>query len=74
LVTHKELKDMVSKANLVHATLQGIQTDVLAIGEPLAEQTLKTRVQTLGKRIRPAEGGYSVGHFNIIAGTIVTCV
>lgn len=28
----------------------------------------------LAKRARPAEGGYSVGHFKITAGTIATCV
>jgi hypothetical protein len=28
----------------------------------------------LAKRTRPAEGGYSVGHFKITAGTIATCV
>lgn len=30
--------------------------------------------QLLAKRIRPAEGGYSVGHKKITAGTIATCV
>jgi hypothetical protein len=29
---------------------------------------------TLTKRLRPAEGGYSVGHYRITAGTIATCV
>ncbi|MGH9286568.1 MAG: hypothetical protein ACRD0M_12985, partial [Acidimicrobiales bacterium] len=29
--------------------------------------------QLLAKRVRPAEGGYSVGHFRITAGTIATC-
>jgi len=28
----------------------------------------------LGRRARPAEGGYSVGHYQITAGTIGTCV
>jgi hypothetical protein len=30
--------------------------------------------ELLARRIRPAEGGYSVGHFKITAGTIGTCV
>lgn len=30
--------------------------------------------QLLARRVRPAEGGYSVGHFGITAGTIATCV
>ena len=28
----------------------------------------------LARRVRPAEGGYSVGHYQITAGTIATCV
>lgn len=31
-------------------------------------------IQTLRRRIRPAEGGYSVGHVRITAGTIATAV
>jgi hypothetical protein len=31
-------------------------------------------VLTLTKRVRPAKGGFSVGHFKITAGTIATCV
>ena len=34
----------------------------------------ETAIQLLAKRVRPAEGGYSVGHFKITAGTIATCV
>jgi hypothetical protein len=30
--------------------------------------------EMLARRMRPAEGGYSVGHFKITAGTIGTCV
>lgn len=30
--------------------------------------------EALARRARPAEGGYSVGHFKITAGTIATCV
>lgn len=31
-------------------------------------------VELLARRARPAEGGYSVGHYKITAGTIATCV
>jgi hypothetical protein len=31
-------------------------------------------VEMLARRARPAEGGYSVGHYKITAGTIATCV
>ena len=37
-------------------------------------EPLDTGVELLAKRIRPAKGGYSVGHFRITAGTIGTCV
>jgi hypothetical protein len=76
LVTHKLEKDQVSKANLVPAKLAEMQTDVLAVGYPFAGagEPPNIDIQTLAKRIRPAEGGYSVGHINITAGTIATCV
>jgi hypothetical protein len=76
LVTHKLEKAQLSAANLVPSKLQDMQTDVLAIGYPVAGGGEPTAVapQTLAKRIRPAEGGYSVGHFKITAGTIATCV
>jgi hypothetical protein len=76
LVNQKLPKEAVSKADLVPDQLQGMQTDVLAIGEPFAggSEPSGAEIQTLAKRIRPAEGGYSVGHFKITAGTIATCV
>ena len=73
LVNQKVAKEQLTKAELVPAKLQGVQTDVLAIGEPFAGND-GIGVQTLAKRLRPAEGGYSVGHFQITAGTIATCV
>jgi len=30
--------------------------------------------ETVAARVRPAQGGWSVGHYNITAGTIATCV
>jgi hypothetical protein len=76
LVTHKLEKDEVSKADLVPPKLADMQTDVLAIGYPVAGggEPLAVGPQTLARRVRPAEGGYSVGHVNITAGTIATCV
>jgi len=76
LVTHKVPKEALSKADLVPSKLEGMQTDVLAIGEPIAGggEPPEAGIQSLAKRIRPAEGGYSVGHFKITAGTIATCV
>ena len=76
LVTQKLDKDQVSKADLVPSKLAEMQTDVLEIGYPFAGggDLLNAGIQTLAGRIRPAEGGYSVGHFKITAGTIATCV
>jgi hypothetical protein len=89
LVSHKMASDELSKADLVPATLAGMQTDVLEIGYPFAGvsapprlrtedglrvEPLETEIELLAKRVRPAKGGYSVGHFKITAGTIATCV
>lgn len=77
LVTHKLEKDQVSPKDLVPAKLGGMQTDVLAVGYVFAGghcEPSETGIQTLTKRTRPAKGGYSVGHKNITAGTIATCV
>ncbi|ADE14701.1 conserved hypothetical protein [Nitrosococcus halophilus Nc 4] len=73
LVTQKLAKSELSPSNLVPNKLQEFQTDVLDIGYPLAGQT-ETGTQTLASRVRPAKGGYSVGHKGITAGTIATCV
>jgi hypothetical protein len=76
LVTQKLPRESVAKADLIPDRLADMQTDVLSIGEPFAGsgQVLDADVQTLAKRVRPARGGYSVGHKDITAGTIATCV
>ena len=76
LVSQKLDKDQVSKADLIPPKLSEMQTDVLEIGYPFAggNNSLEVGIQTLTKKIRPAKGGYSVGHKNITAGTIATCV
>jgi hypothetical protein len=76
LVTHKVAKENLSKSDVVPAKLQNMQTDVLAVGQVFAGTNTLSNVstETLTKRSRPAEGGYSVGHFKITAGTIGTCV
>src|SRR6266849_863955 len=76
LVTQKLEKSQLNPADLAPPTLNGMQTDVLAVGYPFAGDTSMPQVgiQTLAKRARPARGGYSVGHFKITAGTIATCV
>jgi hypothetical protein len=78
LVTQKIAKEHLSSADMVPEKLADMQTDVLAVGYPMAgggeSLPLEATTQTLARRIRPAEGGYSVGHINITAGTIATCV
>ncbi len=77
LVSHKVAKEHLSKEHLVPSKLQDMPTDVLTVGHPVAGDMgapVDVGTQTLTKRVRPASGGYSVGHFQITAGTIGTCV
>jgi len=77
LVTNKIAKDELRAEDLAPGKLGDMQTDVLDVGYVFAggEATPReTGIQTLAKRIRPAQGGYSVGHKHITAGTIATCV
>lgn len=75
LVTHKVPKEDLPKAHLIPPKIETVPTDVLAVGYPMAGGgTPEVGIETLAKRARPARGGYSVGHKNITAGTIATCV
>jgi hypothetical protein len=87
LVTHKVASALLPDSAQAPAQLADMQTDVLEVGELQAlgyapEESYAsmdisspdTSSQTLARRIRPAEGGYSVGHIRITAGTIATCV
>ncbi len=76
LVTHKTGKEQLAKSDVVPTKFQEMQTDVLAVGYPFAGggEGDGAGIQTLARRIRPAEGGYSVGHYKITAGTLGTCV
>ncbi len=110
LVSHKVDKSELAKEDLVAGKLGEVDTDVLEIGFPIAQQfrsemrpgqrpragqLSRTAVEgdgapvamleeeeyiafaealMLARRVRPAQGGYSVGHFQITAGTIATCV
>ena len=76
LVSQKiETEDLLPD-DLIPTEINGMQTDVLAVGELFAYQAepIEVGVQALARRARPASGGYSVGHFKITAGTIGTCV
>jgi hypothetical protein len=75
LVTQKLEKKELSQNDMVPSEFKGVETDVLGIGIPYAGGNRPDAgAQTLASRVRPAKGGYSVGHYSITAGTIGTCV
>ena len=65
-------------------SIKKYKTDVIETGPIFAEphhtedlaqdEELDVGIQTLKGRIRPVEGGYSVGHYRITAGTMATAV
>lgn len=86
-VTQKE--DPPRREDVVPPTVQNFKTDVVETGpifasielmqqvQPtveLREQPVNVGVQALRARVRPVEGGYSVGHHRITAGTYATAV
>jgi hypothetical protein len=88
-VTHKLPKEQLKAEDLAPAkvsalaavteavggTGEKIPTDVVEVGYLFAlGDELGAGAQTLAKRMRPAMGGYSVGHKDITAGTIATAV
>jgi hypothetical protein len=75
LVTQKLEKKQLSDTDIISPEFKGVETDVLQIGIPYAGcDQLGAGSETLERRVRPAKGGYSVGHYKITAGTIGTCV
>jgi hypothetical protein len=71
LVTHKAPLSDLRASDRVPSTIGGVRTDVLAVGHPTAGAQAAAGV-TLATRLRPAMGGFSVGHKDITAGTIGT--
>lgn len=85
LVAQKLHKEDLRKEDLITSDdVDGLEVDVIESGEIFAgdniacDEATETQeeiaVQTLRQRIRPAMGGFSVGHFKITAGTLGTCV
>ena len=84
LVSQKLEKPMLRAENMVPIEFKGFKTDVLETGEIFAGSAMPTNndfsmqeqlgIQTLAQKVRPVLGGFSVGHYNITAGTIATCV
>lgn len=88
LVNHKVEPKLLSENDMVPKKLNDFATDVVEIGdifageaeppEPAVEDdviqnTAQAFSPSLKRRIRPAMGGFSVGHYKITAGTIGTC-
>ena len=63
LVRRKLPPSAMAAGALVPASVDGVQTDVMEVGEIRAQLTPTDRW-------RPAPGGVSIGHYNITAGTL----
>lgn len=85
MVTQKLEEDILRKDDIISSSdVEGMDIDIIETGEIFAGNQLnlikdcevqeEVGVQTLKQRIRPAMGGFSVGHYKITAGTIGTCV
>jgi len=76
LVTHKLHRNDLRSADLVPPRLMDMQTDVMAIGYPLAGggEPAESSINSLTGRVRPIKGGFSVGNEKNTAGTIATSV
>lgn len=76
-VSQKLDKVFLKDEDLIPENIDQVQTDVFETGKLLAGEALVQEIvvaETLKNRIRPAMGGYSVGHYQITAGTIGTMV
>jgi hypothetical protein len=86
LVNQKLAPDLLAADDKVPQKYADIPTDVLEVGDIFAgggsllpnEEEEEAATQeaaplVLTQRVRPAMGGYSVGHYKITAGTIATC-
>jgi hypothetical protein len=89
-VSQKLPKDMLRKDERIPASLNSLKTDVIETGVIQAgvdslleagpalgtreERRQEAEIELLRARVRPVEGGYSVGHYQITAGTYATAV
>jgi S1-C subfamily serine protease len=79
-VSQKLDKALLKADDLVPSAIAGIKTDVVETGEIFAQPSGSVSmreelgIEVLKQRVRPAKGGFSVGHYRITAGTIATCV
>ncbi len=61
MVEKKEPKDKLAKESVIPAKIDGVPTDVMEVG--------KIEALAFDAKLRPAQPGYSLGHYNITAGT-----
>lgn len=88
LVSQKMDTALLASENRIPKKIKDVTTDVVEVGDLFAgdggnaadeEEILEGTVQaggfspSLTRRMRPAMGGFSVGHYEITAGTIATC-
>jgi hypothetical protein len=78
-VTHKMDPSLLDDSDVIPKNFGKFKTDVIETGEIFAGDQLpatqeELTIQLLGERVRPAMGGYSVGHYKVTAGTIATGV
>ncbi|MDE1465864.1 hypothetical protein [Spartinivicinus poritis] len=86
LVSQKLPSSLLTKSEKIASRIDGVVTDVVEIGELFAgdQKTLSSNIDTnistlssftpsLTKKIRPAMGGFSIGHYKVTAGTIGSC-
>lgn len=84
-VSQKLDKELLRDADLIDPEMKGYKTDIIETGEifagpavPSADEEVPLKeeleIEVLKQRVRPAMGGFSVGHYRITAGTIATCV
>lgn len=78
LVNQKLPAAMLTRGDKVPSKLGDFKTDVVEVGELFAGEQGDNVIQaafspSLTRRVRPAMGGFSVGHHKITAGTLGTC-
>ena len=80
LVSQKLDKALLKADDQIPKSIGGFKTDVVETGEIFASDNEKVAmkdelgIEVLKQRVRPAKGGFSIGHYKITAGTIATCV
>jgi hypothetical protein len=83
-VSQKLDRELIRVNDMIPATIQNFKADVVETGDIFAgidaaeelpeAQEEEVGIEALRVRVRPVEGGYSVGHFRITAGTYATAV